>query len=293
MEIDLTEKYKPVKLEYTSFSTSDSTESGRAPIILIHGLFGNVSSWNRVKSEISKMSKRKVYSVTLRNHGESEYTEEFTLKHITSDLLQFMRDQDINRAILFGHSMAGRACIELALLKPEMVEKLVIEDIVISDIPNELIYNLKSMMSGMKKIVSNLPVYMNLNDAHLMVSRFMLKHVVQFAANRVSYDVEKTLLFKKNEKNGSFEFCSNVDVLLKSLDSIHLYSNDLSVATVFPGKALFLKGQYSLMPVEKDKNLILKHFPRAEFSVVKGAFHCIHAENPAEFIRVVTKFLMS
>ncbi|XP_015926414.1 sn-1-specific diacylglycerol lipase ABHD11-like [Parasteatoda tepidariorum] len=293
MAEDLIKRYQPVRLKYFACTTNDTHRSIRPPIILLHGMFGGSSSWNRIKCELSNRTRRKVFSVDLRNHGESEYSDEFTLQHLTSDLLQFMRDQNIPRAILIGHSVAGRACIQLALLKPEMVEQLVVEDISISDVSDSKRIALKNLISNMQKVVSQLPVYMSLNDAHNMIQRLMQKHMVHFAANGETSALEKALLFKKNSSTGAFEFCFNVNVLLKSLDSIHLLRNDLSGDPVYLDKALFLSGQHSVIPLDEDRDLILKHFPRAQFAVVNKGYHCTHAESPTEFVRIVSDFLTS
>lgn len=41
-----------------------------------------------------------------------------------------------------------------------------------------------------------------------------------------------------------------------------------------------------------DLNGIKTFFPKAELKYIEGAGHNVHADNPAEFLKIVTRFLL-
>ena len=68
-------------------------------------------------------------ALTRRGHGESDHPEEgYELDTLVEDILQFMDTQEIERAILAGHSLAGVELSRIHALHPERVLKLVYLD---------------------------------------------------------------------------------------------------------------------------------------------------------------------
>lgn len=47
---------------------------------------------------------------------------------LTDDIRKHMKENNIDRAIILGHSMGGKVGMQLALESPELVEKLVVVD---------------------------------------------------------------------------------------------------------------------------------------------------------------------
>ncbi|XP_055935821.1 protein ABHD11-like [Argiope bruennichi] len=128
--------YEPVNLFFTVNEPEDGADSMKCPIIFIHGFFTTHLTWNTVKHGIANKTMRKVYSLDLRNLGQSEYSEYFTLNHIMVDIENFMKSQCIERAIFVAYSGTSRPLVALALEKPELVEKLVVEDMTVIDPAN-------------------------------------------------------------------------------------------------------------------------------------------------------------
>ena len=50
-----------------------------------------------------------------RNHGSSQHVEEMNYGAFTEDLLRFLDQQNLEQAVLLGHSMGGKTAMVTAL----------------------------------------------------------------------------------------------------------------------------------------------------------------------------------
>lgn len=69
-----------------------------------------------------------VITIDARNHGDSPHAPQMSYHHMTEDIALLLRDLEINKVILVGHSMGGGAVMYTALSYPELVEKLIVVD---------------------------------------------------------------------------------------------------------------------------------------------------------------------
>ena len=96
-------------------------------LIVIHGLFGMSDNWNTLGKQFAKYCK--VHLVDLRNHGRSPHADAFNYDVMCEDLIQYLNDKSIEKAILLGHSLGGKVAMKFAFSYPEKVVKLLIADI--------------------------------------------------------------------------------------------------------------------------------------------------------------------
>ena len=101
-------------------------ESG-STIIILHGLLGSLDNWQTIAKQLAE--KHRVYIVDQRNHGRSPHTDEMNYEVLANDMIEFCAQQQIPKATIIGHSMGGKAAMLLALLHPELIEKLFVVDI--------------------------------------------------------------------------------------------------------------------------------------------------------------------
>ncbi|GFQ94123.1 abhydrolase domain-containing protein 11 [Trichonephila clavata] len=104
------------------------TRSDLNPIILIHGLFWNKFLFKDLAADICKETKRKVYTLDLRCHGESPFSENFCTEVLVEDVKQFMEQKNLKTVAFICHSFSSSVAYLIALEKPEAVEKLVFID---------------------------------------------------------------------------------------------------------------------------------------------------------------------
>lgn len=77
------------------------------PIIILHGLFGSSDNWLTQAKLFAESFK--VYTVDLRNHGQSPQSDQFDYPSMVSDLEEFIQDHKIIAPVFIGHSMGGKA----------------------------------------------------------------------------------------------------------------------------------------------------------------------------------------
>lgn len=56
-----------------------------------------------------------VITVDARNHGDSPHTATHSYEEMAKDLRDFLRGRNIEKSVLIGHSMGGRAMMCFAL----------------------------------------------------------------------------------------------------------------------------------------------------------------------------------
>ena len=98
------------------------------PFIILHGFLGMSDNW---KSFGLKMSQNgyQMHLVDQRNHGRSFHDLQFNYEVMVDDLLAYCNAKGLNKIILLGHSMGGKAAMLFACKFPELVSKLIVADI--------------------------------------------------------------------------------------------------------------------------------------------------------------------
>ena len=104
------------------------------PLLILHGLMGSGSNWNRFSKALAEDFS--CYALDLRNHGRSFHHSEMDYPTMASDVLNFMNQQELPEVSILGHSMGGKAAMELALTHQDRVEQLLVVDIAPVTYPN-------------------------------------------------------------------------------------------------------------------------------------------------------------
>src|SRR5204863_8320586 len=69
-----------------------------------------------------------VFAADLRNHGQSPHSEEWDFKVMADDIFELMRDKNIARAAIIGHSLGGKVAMQMAAMQPKKLSALVVAD---------------------------------------------------------------------------------------------------------------------------------------------------------------------
>ena len=107
-----------LKLSYASYeSTLRDSSAIKAPLVVLHGLFGSKSNWNTLCKQIhaDTNSNRIVIAVDHRNHGESPHHPSHSYEDLSLDLKALLTSQKFPKVSLLGHSMGGRAAMLFSL----------------------------------------------------------------------------------------------------------------------------------------------------------------------------------
>lgn len=104
-----------------------AAESDALPVLLIHGLFGNLDNLGVLARDLHQ--RHSVIKVDLRNHGLSPRADEMNYPAMAQDLLELLDELRLEKAIVIGHSMGGKAAMALTAIAPERVAKLIVIDV--------------------------------------------------------------------------------------------------------------------------------------------------------------------
>lgn len=99
------------------------TNSGRVPLILIHGAGGSHLYW---PPEIRHLDGEDIIAVDLPGHGASEGSGKKTIAAYARKVIGFMDALNIEKGVIAGHSMGGAVAQRLSLDNPERVKALIL-----------------------------------------------------------------------------------------------------------------------------------------------------------------------
>ncbi|XP_065550721.1 sn-1-specific diacylglycerol lipase ABHD11 isoform X2 [Lathamus discolor] len=101
----------------------------RAPLVLLHGLFGSRANLHAVAKALVRGGSGTVLTLDARNHGSSPHSPVMTYEVMSLDVQHLLTRLGITKCILLGHSMGGKTAMTLALQRPDLVERLISVDI--------------------------------------------------------------------------------------------------------------------------------------------------------------------
>ena len=239
-------------------------------LIVIHGLFGMSDNWNTLGKKFSKGYK--VHLIDLRNHGRSPHSEEFNYNVMCEDVLEYMKDNNIQKPILLGHSLGGKVAMKFAFSYSDKIEKLIVADI------SPRRYNTDFVQNVLRKLYK------------LPLENFQKREEIDHFLSATYQDTGMRLFLMKNlYRNEQKEFCwrFNIDVLLEKVNNIQDADFIKGVCNV---PTHFIKGGNSNYITAEDELIINKHFSDVSIASIDGAGHWLHAENPERFYSEVMDF---
>lgn len=254
------------------------------PMIIVHGLYGASDNWVSVARELS--AHYEVFVVDQRNHGDSPHDSVHTYEAMRDDLLGFMDEHNIKKAVLLGHSMGGKTVMSLAMSHPERISSLIVVDIAPVSY-NDLAVSSVMTANHSKMIDAMLEIDVSSMESREEVSRALS---VKIGSERI-----RMFLLKNLTRNKKKEFCwkINLPVLKENLEEIMdgLHTEEFirkGGVTGFP--VLFVRGENSDYIQPKDHNTIKRLFPAAEIVSIPNSGHWVHAEQPDLLIKTVNYF---
>ncbi len=256
-------------------------EGSGSPLVIIHGLYGSSDNWINIGKRLAE--KHTVYMIDQRNHGRSPFDDSHTFNDMRNDLVEFFDQHQIEKAIVLGHSMGGKAAMWFALDYPEKVEKLVIADIAPKDYlllkEDSQFYLHQNILLAMQEI-----------DFSKIKSR---NDVDEFMAEKIDDERIRQFLLKnvaRDKKKKQYKWRVNAEVLYDHLDEIVSGVNikwfdDRIPITNYP--VIFIRGMKSKYILPEDEKLINEIYPDARIVDIPEAGHWLHAEKPQKFMEAV------
>lgn len=246
-----------------------ATPSDAPPLLIAHGLYGSGRNWGVIARRLADV--RDVVAVDMRNHGASPWMATHSYPELAADLAEVIESLG-GPVDLLGHSMGGKAAMQLALTQGPLVRRLVVADIAPVAYNHDQAQHVHAMraldLTGLTtRAEADRRLAAHVDDPGLRA--FFLQ----------SLDMKA---------DGGPRWRLNFDVLEAEMPRIVGWPD---TPGMFDGPTLFLTGAESHYVRPEYREAIRAQFPKARFAKLLGAGHWLHAERPREFEEAVRVFL--
>lgn len=246
-----------------------ATPTDALPLVIAHGLYGSGRNWGVIARRLA--DQRDAVAVDMRNHGESPRAAAQGYPEMAADLAEVI-DSLGGRVDLLGHSMGGKAAMQLALTSGDRIRRLVVADIAPVAYGHDQSHHARAMRG------LDLAGVTSRGEADRRLAA-----VVEDASLRAFFLQSLDL-----KAEGGPRWRLNLDVLEAEMPKIVGWPGTQGV---FEGPALFLTGAESAYVKPEHRDTIRALFPAARFAKIPGTGHWLHAEKPRAFEETVRVFL--
>ena len=246
-----------------------AAETATQPTLVIaHGLYGSGRNWGVIARRLA--DRRNVVAVDMRNHGDSPRTATHSYPDMAADLAEVIVNLGAPVDLL-GHSMGGKAAMQLALTQGTLIRRMVVADIAPVAYTHDQTRHVDAM-------------------AGVDLSRSTTRAQADAALSATVEDPALRAFFLQSLdlKAQPPRWKLNLPVLKAEMAKIVGWPG---TAGHFDNPTLFLTGAESHYVRPEHREGIRTLFPKARFAKIPGAGHWLHAEKPREFEDTVRVFL--
>ena len=241
------------------------------PLVILHGLFGSSKNWQSLARHFAKHFE--VFSIDLRNHGQSFHHEDMNYEIMADDVSRLLVRLGVSSCGIIGHSMGGKTSILLALLKPQQISRMIIADI--APVPyghayDHLIDPILALSIGQSASRTSIDKALELDIPDPLLRGFLLQNL-----DRV---------------NGQWRWRINWRSIKDNLDRLTGFP-ELADDWFIDLPTLFIRGDNSEYITSREEQVIATHFGQAAITTIPDAGHWLHAEQPDRFASQVLAFL--
>lgn len=223
---------------------------------------------------------RPVYTIDLRNHGDSPHHPTHTYAAMSEDVEKFLRSEQSlssTKPILIGHSMGAKVAMTLALRRPSAYSGIVPLDN--SPVDAALKSDFAHYVRGMLETESQDPPLSKQSDADKILEKYESSLPIrQFLL---------TNLVKDPEDKKKLKWRIPLGTLSKSLDNMADFPFKDPEQTRFEGPVLVIRGGESRYVADETLPVMGRFFPRFELVDIQGAGHWVVSEAFQECVDAV------
>jgi esterase len=247
---------------------SAAAPSNAPTLVIAHGLYGSGRNWGVIARRLA--DRRDVVAVDMRNHGESPWAASQSYPDMAADLAEVIGHLG-PPVDLLGHSMGGKAAMQLALTRPDLLRRVIVADIAPIAYTHDQSRNARAMaaldLSGITtRAEADVALARDIDDpalrAFFLQSLDLRTRPPRWKLNLKVLEAEMPKIVGWPGTDGQFDH-----------------------------PTLFLSGALSTYVLPKHRGMIRALFPKARFAKIPEAGHWLHAEKPREFEETVRTFL--
>jgi len=217
----------------------------------------------------------KVFTVDLRNHGQSFHADEMNYSIMAQDVAQLLYRLELSDCDILGHSMGGKVAMTLAQQNPDLVARLIIADIA----PVTYFHHYDDLIDP----VLALPL-------ETIESRAQADQLLR--QNIPEDQLRAFLLQNLVRESTGWRWRVNWSVIQRDMEWLTGFGN-LPQDWLIDLPVLFIRGANSDYVSETEIAVIEQHFSNYRLETIEDAGHWLHAEQPESFNRLVLEFLQA
>lgn len=249
----------------------ESTGEGQA-IVFIHGLFGSLDNLKGLSKTLC--DRYRTIRIDLPSHGQSSHTEEMDYPSMAAQLAKLLDTLQIPKTHLVGHSLGGKLAMAFALSYPDRVLSLTVADIAPVSYPPR-----------------HLAVFAALEKINLTMLDTRQSALTQLLSAGIDSATAQFLLKNLTKSEQGFRWKMDLAALQRNYTRLIDWPYAGQQQTLFTGPVLFVRGDRSDYLTADSREAVLKQFPHASVKTIVGTGHWLHAEKPAQFNRIVGRFI--
>lgn len=250
------------------------------PIVAFcHGVFGQGRNWTTVAKALAQGDGTTYRSllIDMPNHGRSGWTPTLSYHQMADVLAEFL--EPYAPVALVGHSMGGKAAMNLAIRYPDLVDRLVVVDM--SPVAYTGPRQFNKLVEAMVSLdLTDLPDRRTAEERMReqvpdpTVRQFLLQnlHRVQHRHGAPQWFWQPNLRL----------ICDNLDVLA---------GWEEPDGPPFEKPVFWIGGDRADYVLPDYNDAMRTLFPRARLMMLKGVGHWVHSEAPQIFIPALRRFL--
>ncbi len=245
--------------------THPEVKKHETPILIMHGLFGDMNNLGMIARGLDEYS---VIQIDARNHGESFHSDEMSYDLMAQDIVTLLDHLKIDRVILIGHSMGGKAVMTVTKLIPDRIEKIIVIDVAPVDYQER---RHDDILAALKAV-----------EASGITDRREAAELMKEYISEGDFVIQFLL---KSFRNGAFRF--NVPVIDTQYEAVSGWEK----VPAWPGKILFIIGGDSNYVQKAYQAEVEAQFPNATAVIIAGAGHWVHAQKTDLVVKAILTFL--
>src|ERR1700722_5863613 len=96
------------------------------PMVLLHALGDRARDWAPVTQAFA--GRYRVYAPDLRGHGDTDWPGNYSFRLMRDDVIGLLDHLGLRQVTLVGHSMGASVAYLVTIARPDLVDRLIIED---------------------------------------------------------------------------------------------------------------------------------------------------------------------
>jgi pimeloyl-ACP methyl ester carboxylesterase len=253
------------RLEYVEQGPADIT-----PLILLHGVTDSCRSFDLVLRHLPATIR--ALAISQRGHGDTDRPDSgYSYSDLSDDLLAFLNEVGIDRAIIAGHSMGSMVAQRFAVDHPTRVAGLVLLGAF------STLYRDRGLSEFVASSIDSL--------TDPISHSFALEWQLSTIARPIEPQFLDTVV-RETVKAPSRVWRAAFQAFLKTPD----FSSELAALSI---PTLIAWGDQDTYAARAHQDVLLAAMPHARFVLYEGGGHAIHWEEPAAVAAEISAFVES